>query len=107
LRFLFTLLLVMWLGADLMDAASPGVFSFEIPHLFVDGVIDGRPDVASNVRSEAPPETPRWTEPLRTLAVSVSRATMDRAHLETIFRRPHVMIARSTSSVAPAPPDDH
>jgi hypothetical protein len=107
LRPLFTLLLVLWVGADLMDAARPGVFSFEMPQLFVDGVIAGRLDVASSERTDAPPETPRWTEPPVTLAVSASRTTMDRAHFETILLRPHVMIARSTSSAAPAPPDEH
>ncbi len=102
----FTLALMLWIGVDLANPNDPGVFSFERPHLFLEGAVDKDPNRASDAQPGRPSEPERDREPSPP-PTSVSRIALGAPRVEMDFVRPHVMIGRTTPSIPPPPSEDH
>jgi hypothetical protein len=56
-----TLLLLLLVGADLLNPAVPGVFSLGLPQIFLDGAIQRLDRVPASPASDAGPYTTRGT----------------------------------------------
>jgi hypothetical protein len=101
-----TLLLTLYVGADLLNPTHPGAFSLERPQLFIDTAIERRQH-ASTTPSETQPEGPGRAEPSPKVSTPVSRTMLRRSSLLESVVRPPATIRRDVLYVPPAPSDDH
>lgn len=94
------LVLLLYITADFVDPAIPGVFFFESPTLFVDGAVQGEPDASMMPATPPSPETNPAdrviVRPIRSAELKRPRPTPRGPNLEPKQRCPAVT-TRSTS----------
>ena len=101
----WTLVLLLFVAADLLDPFGPGVFSFESPNLFVDAAVQLTQDPALVAAPAVPTPVRQWVG-----AADSPRLTSEvrLANRQLVWRtlRPHMK--RDYPAVfAPSAPEDH